>query len=235
MGSSEKKDTNDDMDDFIKRIPKVELHAHLNGCIRETTLFELAKERGVTLSQHHFAKEPTSDDHSMYNVRPRSLQDCFDMFAEIPKCVNDLAALARITTEALEDFAIHHVVYLELRSTPKQLLVSSPGGSSELASKRQYCLTIIQCMKDFEQREEERYNQEVAKGVSSPRLPMTCRFIVAVDRSQSVKDAFEHVSLAEALFKEHSERVVGVDLGGNPTKVSVYSKSVRIVVATCTN
>jgi hypothetical protein len=34
------------------------------------------------------------------------------MFAEIPKCVNDLAALERITAEALEDFALHHMSYI---------------------------------------------------------------------------------------------------------------------------
>lgn len=28
-------------------LPKIELHAHLNGCIRGTTLLELAAERGV--------------------------------------------------------------------------------------------------------------------------------------------------------------------------------------------
>jgi adenosine deaminase len=209
---------NNDFHDFIKRLPKVELHAHLNGCIRETTLFELAKDRGVTLGEHHFAEEPIADDHSMYNVRPRSLQDCFDMFAEIPKCVDDLAALARIATEALEDFSLHHVVYLELRSTPKQLLVKS--GGTEIADKQQYCLSIINSMKDFERRDEERYNQEQANGVPSPRLPMICRFLVAVDRSQSVEDALEHVQLAEILKNEHNEIIVGVDLGGNPTKVS---------------
>jgi hypothetical protein len=35
--------------EFLKRIPKVELHAHLNGCVWEVTLLELARERGVDL------------------------------------------------------------------------------------------------------------------------------------------------------------------------------------------
>jgi adenosine deaminase len=218
MNGDDRTDADSEMHEFIRSLPKVELHAHLNGCIREHTLFELAKERGVTLSQHHFAKTPTvDDDHSMYNVRPRSLQDCFDMFAEIPKCVDDLPALARITTEALEDFAQHHVVYLELRSTPKKLLVLS--GRSGVADKEEYCLTILNCMKDFEKREKDRYSSELAEGDTSTKLPMVCRFIVAVDRSQSKKDGFEHIHLAEALAKEYDDSVVGVDLGGNPTKV----------------
>ena len=32
---------------FCQRLPKVELHAHLNGSIRESTLHELAKQHGI--------------------------------------------------------------------------------------------------------------------------------------------------------------------------------------------
>ena len=32
---------------FCRRLPKVELHAHLNGSLRESTLLELASERGI--------------------------------------------------------------------------------------------------------------------------------------------------------------------------------------------
>jgi hypothetical protein len=217
-----------DMIHYIRDLPKVELHAHLNGCIREETLFELAKERNVTLSEHHFLSQPhTGDDHSMYNVRPRSLQDCFDMFAEIPKCVDDLSSLTRITTEALEDFAQQHVVYLELRSTPKQLLLAF--GREKIASKRTYCETILESIKKYETKEEERYKREVSDGVSCPRLPLVCRFLVAVDRSQSAADAMEHVQLALSLQEDFKTYVVGVDLGGNPTKVSdLTCHSVRI-------
>jgi adenosine deaminase len=203
----------------MKKVPKVELHAHLNGCVRETTLFELAKERGVTLNEHHFSEQPIAGvDHSMYNVRPRSLQDCFEMFAEITKCVDDLAALSRIAMEALEDFAEHHVAYLELRSTPKNLLFKS--GGSEQADKRSYCKTILECMQSFEKKEITRFESEsAADSHTLPRLPMVCRFIVAIDRSQPINDAYEHVDLAESLKSEFGDFVVGVDLGGNPTKV----------------
>ena len=51
------------------------------------------------------------------------------------------------------------------------------------------------------------------------RLPMTCRLIVAIDRSLSVQDAYEHIELAEKLRGEYGDMIVGIDLGGNPTKV----------------
>jgi len=35
--------------EFIKRIPKTDLHLHLDGSIRISTLIELAKENGISL------------------------------------------------------------------------------------------------------------------------------------------------------------------------------------------
>jgi adenosine deaminase len=225
-------DKEDDLLHYVRQLPKVELHAHLNGCIRESTLFDLANERSATLSSHHFGStdvdassttptdEDTGQDHFMYNVLPRSLQDCFDMFAEIPNCVNDLPALKRITLEALEDFASHHVVYLELRSTPKRLLASHVDDDKVVTTKRDYVEVVLQVLNEFETREQQRYQQEISdRQDASVRLPMVCRFIVAVDRSQTQQDASENVNLAIEFFqKEESGMVVGVDLGGNPTK-----------------
>lgn len=238
------------MEAAIKKLPKVELHAHLNGCIRESTLFDLAKERSVTLNEQHFhhdhdqapSNTTSSDSPMFFNVRPRSLQDCFDIFAEIPKCVDDLISLRRITLEALEDFAKHNVVYLELRSTPKQLYFQSAktgtlgGDGSEqensipkLASKKDYCHVILQAMEDFEKQQNQDHQMQeehIANGSnetsSQPRLPMSCRFIVAVDRSHPKETAIEHITLAKDLVRSdgYGDRVVGVDIGGNPTKVS---------------
>jgi len=187
---------------FLRQLPKVELHAHLNGCVRESTLFELAKERGLQLSEEYFSHQvqqesSSEDDLHMYNVMPRSLNDCFGIFQEIPKCVNDLPSLRRVTLEALNDFAADNVVYLELRSTPKVLLKNcqDPTVSS---SKQEYVETILDVMKVFEPR-------------------MTCRFLVSVDRTQSLEAAYQNVQLAIETRRSNS-RLVGVELGGNPTK-----------------
>lgn len=208
---------------FLHQLPKVELHAHLNGCIRPDTLFALAEEKGVTLSSHHFQRSPTSstqhsensnNDALLYNVMPRSLQDCFDMFAEIPKCVNDVASLKRITREALDDFAAHHVVYLELRTTPKAL--------NEACDKRLYVQTVLSVMQEFEIQQQKQQRQREGEMT----IPMTCRLIIAIDRSLSIEEACENVDLAISLYKKgkesdgdlYTKRIVGMDLGGNPTR-----------------
>ncbi|KAG7362775.1 adenosine deaminase [Nitzschia inconspicua] len=203
---------------ILRQMPKVELHAHLNGSIRETTLFDLARERNIQLSSHHFSNDLLPGvDHSMYNVRPRSLQDCFAMFAEISTVVDDLPSIRRVAQEMLEDFAAEGCVYLEIRSTPKALLLLN--GSSKLATKRDYCETVLQVMKEFQKLEQDRYNIDLSNGLKEfPRLPLVCRLIISVDRSNDVMNGWENIQLAIELKKEYPDMVVGVDLGGNPLK-----------------
>ena len=258
--------------EFVRyHLPKVELHAHLNGCIPVTLLQELAHERGVTLPFKYFRvvdATTTNQTHpntttttavvapDMYNLHPRSLQDCFDVFAALPAMVNDLTAVRRITYAALQDFAHHHVAYLELRSTPKRLLyhyeqqcvMTNDNGdrkataAASLCTKQDYCQTILQVMHDFQEQEQQRYDQEMVEyhvarrwdhcGSTSsitnntpsllPRLPLVCRFLVSIDRSQSLAEAEENVNLAiDLAYGPHpswSRLVVGIDLGGNPTR-----------------
>jgi len=237
--SSSSSDDDDDRQTIIRELPKVELHAHLNGTIREKTLIDLACERDVVLNEkYHFFNNLHGQNSSIKNTTgnhgyhpKRSLSECFEIFGEIAKCVDDLDALQRVTKEALDDFASHNVVYLELRSTPKRLYYSSPlkkkqtkkkqtereqqekGSivpSSELASKRDYCETVLNTIMEFHNNTHQ----------SDDRHKMICRFIVAIDRAQPIEAGMEHVDLAIELKNDPKFRnlVVGMDLGGNPLK-----------------
>jgi adenosine deaminase len=263
-------------------LPKVELHVHLNGCIPIHLLQELAKERSVTLPARYFGSHDATADHKdrpdvsnleckngidsslpllspppdLYNIRPRSLQDCFDMFAVLPSVVNDLVAVRTITRHCLHYyFANHAVAYVEIRSTPKRLMFDCKNNAL-VATKRDYVTTIVQVMHEFEVQEKARYEAEQDAwqkmrqqtllsapytNPSSPeastrsiplppRLPLTCRLILALDRSQSLSEAADTVQLAIQLRQEAdnesqhgalcSKYIVGMDLGGNPTRQS---------------
>jgi adenosine deaminase len=268
--------------EFLKRIPKVELHAHLNGCVREATLLELARERGVDLcprlfptcasaasetassasppdswgSLHRSSDDPpvrtfdntATSSHSspaFYHRKPRSLADCFQVFGEIARVVDDLEALRRVTTEALHDFAAEGTAYLELRSTPKRLrrrprLRNDGGGGGgggtgtsnseyddssnrdDLASKREYVETVLEAIGEFERNQMiPTTPEEQSVGSSRPRperlrYPMHCRLLVAIDRSRSLEEAQEHVDLAVSFLA--TRVVVGIDVGGNPSR-----------------
>ena len=109
------------------------------------------------------------------------------------------------------------MVYLELRSTPKRLLRSHEDNSGVMTDKKDYIETILKVLEQFQEQEEQRYHDELPRTKTS-RFPMVCRFIVAVDRSQSLQEAVENISLAIELSQKPTSLVVGVDLGGNPTK-----------------
>ena len=199
----------------IHRLPKIELHAHLNGCVRESTLLELAKERNVELSQQHFCHNihDSASSKKNNNNNNRSLSDCFVVFDEIRKCVNDLPSLRRLTREALEDFAQHRVAYVELRSTPKRLKRDYRAeDEEELCTKQDYIDTVLDEIQQFVQRNK--------KG-------MIPRLLISVDRSASVEEATENMNLAIHIYERQQEEeegshqfLVGADLGGNPTKAS---------------
>lgn len=199
-----------DMRNFVKCIPKVELHVHLNGCIREQTLIELAQERNVQLS--HLLSEIHELQHEVptINNKRRSLLECFEIFGEIAMCVTDLPALRRITREALEDFANSGVAYVELRSTPKVLNVDDRLPDGRKATKLMYVDTIIEEMINFENKEKHRYDRN--------RIPLTPRFIVSINRSESIDDAMEHAKLAVDYKIEGNRYVVGLELSGDPHK-----------------
>ncbi|KAL1372302.1 N6-mAMP deaminase isoform X2 [Arachis hypogaea] len=76
-------------------MPQVELHAHLNGSIRGSTLLELARA-----------------------LWDKGLID----FSQVEHVIlkNDHMTVTRIANEVVEDFASEKVVYLELRTTPKK-------------------------------------------------------------------------------------------------------------------
>ncbi len=228
-----------DLINFFHQLPKIELHAHLNGCIRESTLLELARERNVTLSPllHDLqigssSTVPASTENvptTKINTKQRSLPECFEIFAEIAKCVTDLVALRRITKEALEDFAVHNVKYLELRSTPKILFYSDSdcddkGVTRKKATKKDYIDTILRVFEEFENSNSAAVatttsaNTSTSQGIDIGR--MIPRYIVSVNRAESIDDAMENAALAIEYKKQNNKYIVGLDLSGNPFKVS---------------
>eukprot|EP00584_Thalassiosira_punctigera_P009569 CAMPEP_0172544432 /NCGR_PEP_ID=MMETSP1067-20121228/14595_1 /TAXON_ID=265564 ORGANISM="Thalassiosira punctigera, Strain Tpunct2005C2" /NCGR_SAMPLE_ID=MMETSP1067 /ASSEMBLY_ACC=CAM_ASM_000444 /LENGTH=406 /DNA_ID=CAMNT_0013330997 /DNA_START=14 /DNA_END=1230 /DNA_ORIENTATION=+ len=209
--------------DFCKRLPKVELHAHLNGSIRQHTLVDLANERNVALPTDFFllheAEHHDPDKETLlFNTKPRSLRECFEFFSHIPKCVNDLAALRRITHEVLLDNANDNVAYLELRTGPKGLLRDHRSEEEEYCTKKQYVETIINIMQEFERGDQRRYEQEVKQKNEFVRLPLVPRLIISVDRSGTINQAKENIALAIEMFRSDQKMIVGVELGGNPTQ-----------------
>lgn len=108
---------------WLRRVPKVELHVHLDGSLRLKTLLELAKQLPPD------RRFPDSVDLRK-SVIPRSkgsLEEYLQAFEYTIAVLQTAKALERAAYELCEDAAKENVVYIEIRFGP---LLHTEGGLS---------------------------------------------------------------------------------------------------------
>ena len=99
----------------IRRLPKAELHCHLDGSLRPRTVLELAQEQGVEL--------PTTKLGPLTKLleagkRTRNLGDYLKIFDLTLAVMQKKEALYRTAFELVEDCAGETVRHLEVRYSP---------------------------------------------------------------------------------------------------------------------
>jgi len=99
----------------LKAAPKVDLHRHLEGAIRLTTLLDLYREHGAPLPE---ASEAELAPHAQVLEPMASLEDVLSRFTVAQGAFFDEAACERIAFEAVEDLAADNVRLAELRFSP---------------------------------------------------------------------------------------------------------------------
>ena len=190
--------------DFLKALPKAELHAHLNGSIPLSVLQQLAKE---------YVPSDTDSDTTLLAIQSGieklqdgvvldKIHDFFDLFPAIYALTSTKEALARATDAVLAEFLelkdgeeYPQATYLELRSTPKKTIATT---------RLEYVETVLD--------EVEKYRPDQAA------------LVVSLDRRMSTEVADECVQAAITL-KKRGRRVVGVDLCGDPIVSSSWVDS----------
>jgi len=101
--------------DVMRKLPKAELHKHLDGSVRVSTIIELAKEQGVEL--------PTFDEDELRKLVSvgdscPSLVEYLRGFDITLKVLQRSYALTRVMYEVCEDSWNDGVRYLEIRFSP---------------------------------------------------------------------------------------------------------------------
>ncbi|OSD05756.1 Metallo-dependent hydrolase [Trametes coccinea BRFM310] len=193
---------------FLQKLPKAELHAHLNGSIPFPVLQQLATDfqsrspgSGDPNDATGFTAPGALPDHVRAGIQRlqdgvvlNEIHDFFGLFPAVYALTSTPSALRHATRAVLEHFlepqsdngGYPQAAYLELRSTPRE---------TPAMSRMQYIETVLD--------EVERYPPERAA------------LIVSLDRRMDSRVAAECVECAVKL-REAGRHVVGVDLCGDP-------------------
>ena len=103
--------------EYYRSLPKVDLHRHLEGSLRLTTLLEVGRTHGLSLPSTNRLRElvQIGDEERFTFENFLSKFETLRLFYRSPEVIG------RLTREAIADAAADNVRYLELRFTPAAL------------------------------------------------------------------------------------------------------------------
>ena len=99
------------LEQAIERIPKVELHVHLEGSISHGTIEELALKNGVELGATEGNREP-------HRPRYEHLIDFLDSYRMRSRCLQSPDDFEAASVDVLENLRVQNVRYAEIIIAP---------------------------------------------------------------------------------------------------------------------
>jgi adenosine deaminase len=118
------------LDAFLLRMPKVELHVHLEGSIRPSTLLALARRHGVEL--------PARDEAGLREwFRFRDFEHFVEIYLTVSRCLREAEDFHRLTLDFLAEQARQNVLYSEAHFTIATHLANGLDGDEVAAALAQ--------------------------------------------------------------------------------------------------
>lgn len=100
------------LDAFVRRMPKAEIHVHLEGSVRPATLLKLAQRNGV--------QPPAPDEAGLREFfRFRDFPHFIEVYIAVCNCLRTPDDFTTIVREVGEDAAAQNIRYLELHFNPE--------------------------------------------------------------------------------------------------------------------
>ncbi|ELU09132.1 hypothetical protein CAPTEDRAFT_228813 [Capitella teleta] len=193
---------------LVSNLPKskVELHIHLDGAVRPSTIYELAQKKGIDLG----VKSADELKQLIYIAvdSPVCLTRFLQKFAIFtPVLIGDQEAVERISYELCEDSARDNIVYSEVRLCPHLLSDTSEGRASKegMATPRE---VVVQALRGFERGEKD-FNVKM-------RLILTCM------RHKPGRNIIKwSQEILDLCIEFKGQGVVGIDLAGDENMTEV--------------
>ncbi|CAJ0937512.1 unnamed protein product, partial [Mesorhabditis belari] len=105
--------------------PKVELHLHLDGSVRFTTLWDMCNKKDMPVPDVH---DVEGLKKAIISTKPGNLSQVLEAFKIIlPRIAGDVTVLENIAYETCEDQHRNGVIYFEARYAPHFLANTGPG------------------------------------------------------------------------------------------------------------
>jgi len=175
-----------DLRSLLFNMPKIELHRHLEGSLRLSTLSEIAYQHGIDL--------PTMDPEELrpyVQVVEEDVPDFLGFLAKfklLRRFYSSREAVMRVAYEAVVDAAADNICYLELRFNPVALALSQGFSFEDVTD------WVIQSTKQ-----------------AQIDHKIHVRLIILINRQEP---QYAH-HLAEIAVAKQSEGIVGLDLAGD--------------------
>jgi aminodeoxyfutalosine deaminase len=113
------------LDRFLLRMPKVELHVHLEGAMRPSVLIELARRNGVEL--------PAADEAGLKRwFRFRDFDHFVEVYLTCSRSLRDPEDFKLLASDFLAEQALQNVIYSEVHFTISTHLANGVNGGEVL-------------------------------------------------------------------------------------------------------
>ncbi|MFL0252671.1 adenosine deaminase [Clostridium neuense] len=174
-----------DLREKIKNIPKTELHCHIDGSLRPSTIIELLRKNNLPLP---VSNSSNIEDNFKISGNCGSLKEYLNKFDFPIKVMQKKEDLYRVTFELLEDAKKDGIRYIELRFAPY-------FHTAEGLKVEEVVEAVLSAMKDAES-----------------KLNIYSGLILCAMRHEPVSKSIAVINLAR---KYTDSGVVAVDLAGN--------------------
>ena len=171
----------------LRTLPKVELHRHLEGSLRLSTLSDIARSHPLDLPGYRI-----EDFRHLVQITPDDPPDAavfLSKFGPLRQFYQSPEIIDRVTYESIEDAAADNIVYMELRFTPIALAREKGFPLSDVFD---WVIAAVQrAIRDFD---------------------IDVRLLVSMNRHEPVEWGEQFLELA---VEHMNQGVVGMDLAGD--------------------